>query len=145
MKISLDLNNGNHAKGPSEDFDDLLGGATSIPNDDNTTGGRVGRIKQYFNFDIPSPRIFQRQAASTLPPEEIEILEQEKKYLKVLPVLFYEYLALSIARALLPGMLNEAFGIWTYHVLGIVETVKGILAFVSCPLFGKLSESSLLF
>jgi hypothetical protein len=30
----------------------------------------------------------------------------------------------------MPGMLNEAFGDYTYHVLGIVETVKGALAFV---------------
>lgn len=36
----------------------------------------------------------------------------------------------SLTRALLPGLMNVTFGDYTYHVLGIVETVKGILAFV---------------
>lgn len=36
----------------------------------------------------------------------------------------------SLSRALLPGLLNATFGNYTYHVLGIVETVKGILAFM---------------
>lgn len=30
----------------------------------------------------------------------------------------------------MPGLLNATFGNYTYHVLGIVETVKGILAFM---------------
>lgn len=64
----------------------------------------------------------------------------ERRYLYVLPVLFFEYLALSLSRALLPGLMNSAFGNYTYHVLGIVETAKGILAFMACPLFGKLSD-----
>lgn len=38
--------------------------------------------------------------------------------------------ACSLTRALLPGLMNVTFGDYTYHVLGIVETVKGILAFV---------------
>lgn len=39
----------------------------------------------------------------------------------------------SLTRALLPGLMNVTFGDYTYHVLGIVETVKGILAFVVRP------------
>lgn len=38
--------------------------------------------------------------------------------------------ACSLTRALLPSLMVESFGNYTYHVLGIVETVKGILAFV---------------
>ena len=72
-------------------------------------------------------------------PAEAQLLA-ERRYYYVLPVLFLEYLALSIPRSLLPSLLNNAFGSYTYHVLGIVETVKGILAFVSCPLFGRLSD-----
>lgn len=30
----------------------------------------------------------------------------------------------------MPGLLNATFGNYTYHVLGTVETVKGILAFM---------------
>ena len=65
---------------------------------------------------------------------------ENEKFAMVLPVLFYEYLALSITRAILPGMLVEAFGKSTYAVVGILETAKGLLAFIACPLFGKISD-----
>ena len=58
----------------------------------------------------------------------------------ILPVLFYEYLAMSIARSLIPSLLVEAYGNQTYLALGLMETAKGILAFISCPLFGRLSD-----
>ncbi len=40
----------------------------------------------------------------------------------------------------MPKLFVEAFGDYVYHVIGICETVKGILAFVSCPLIGKISD-----
>eukprot|EP01038_Epipyxis_sp_PR26KG_P012932 gene12932-17339_t len=61
-------------------------------------------------------------------------------YSKVLPVLFMEYLALSLARTLFPSMIVSTFGRYSYIAVGVTETVKGILAFVSCPLFGGLSD-----
>ena len=70
-----------------------------------------------------------------------EINSSNSKLSLILPVLFYEYLALSIAKSLIPKMLLEKFGGHTYIVVGIVETIKGFLAFVSCPFFGKLSDS----
>jgi MFS transporter, DHA1 family, tetracycline resistance protein len=62
------------------------------------------------------------------------------KFSLVLPVLFYEYLAISITRSILPGMLVDHFGRWTYAMVGVIETVKGLLAFFACPLFGKISD-----
>lgn len=59
---------------------------------------------------------------------------------KILPVLFMEYLAISLARTLFPQMIVDTFGEKSYFVVGICETIKGLLAFVSCPLFGKLSD-----
>jgi MFS family permease len=61
-------------------------------------------------------------------------------YTVILPVLFLEYLAVSIARSLIPTMIVEEFGSYSYLFVGVVETVKGLLAFVSSPLFGKLSD-----
>jgi MFS family permease len=61
-------------------------------------------------------------------------------YTKILPVLFMEYLAISIARTLFPKMIVNAFGRYSYMAVGIIETVKGLLAFLSSPLFGKLSD-----
>ena len=68
--------------------------------------------------------------------------EEAKKlqFSLVLPVLFYEYLALSITKSLVPKLLIETFKENTYFAVGTMETVKGILAFLSCPLFGRLSD-----
>lgn len=65
---------------------------------------------------------------------------EQNKFSYVLPVLFYEYLALSITRSIIPGMLVTKFGSWTYAAVGLMETVKGLFAFFACPLFGKLSD-----
>ena len=61
-------------------------------------------------------------------------------YSFVLPVLFYEYLAISLTRSLVPSMMVGAFGVWTYAVVGVVEAIRGAFAFIACPLFGKLSD-----
>mmetsp|Transcript_27316 Transcript_27316/g.51004 ORF Transcript_27316/g.51004 Transcript_27316/m.51004 type:complete len:452 (+) Transcript_27316:154-1509(+) len=65
----------------------------------------------------------------------------DNRFSKVLPVLFYEYLALSIPKSILPGMLVNTFGVYTYFMVGVMETIKGLLAFFACPLFGKLSDN----
>ena len=61
-------------------------------------------------------------------------------YSRILPVLFLEYLVVSLARSLVPSMIVESFGAYSYLAVGIMETMKGLLAFVSSPLFGKLSD-----
>ena len=61
-------------------------------------------------------------------------------YLPILTVLFLEFLSISLAKSLIPLMLVEAFGDYTYVVVGVVETLKGLLAFVACPAFGRLSD-----
>ena len=66
--------------------------------------------------------------------------KRSAQFTRVLPVLFYEYLAISLARSLIPGMIVKEFGDYTYLAVGIMETIKGILAFLSCPAFGRLSD-----
>jgi hypothetical protein len=61
-------------------------------------------------------------------------------YTKILPVLFLEYLVVSLARSLVPSMIVDSFGAYSYLAVGVMETLKGLLAFVSSPLFGKLSD-----
>mmetsp|Transcript_7387 Transcript_7387/g.16192 ORF Transcript_7387/g.16192 Transcript_7387/m.16192 type:complete len:483 (+) Transcript_7387:115-1563(+) len=61
-------------------------------------------------------------------------------YTVILPVLFLEYLSVSIAKSLIPTMIVDSFGSYSYLAVGCMETVKGLLAFVSSPLFGKLSD-----
>lgn len=62
------------------------------------------------------------------------------KHLYVLPVILLEFLALALTRAVLPSMLLDYFGDGIYLVMGIVDFVRGMLAFVACPLFGKISD-----
>ena len=58
----------------------------------------------------------------------------------ILPVIFFEFLSIAVTKALIPRLLVSEFDSYVYHVIGVVETVKGVLAFVSCPLFGMLSD-----
>ena len=64
----------------------------------------------------------------------------DHKFSLVLPVLFYEYLAISITKSLLPKMIVDYYGNWSYLAVGIIETAKGCLAFLSCPFFGRLID-----
>ena len=64
----------------------------------------------------------------------------DHKFSLVLPVLFYEYLAISITRSLIPKMIVNYYGNKSYLAVGIIETAKGCLAFLSCPIFGRLSD-----
>jgi MFS family permease len=46
----------------------------------------------------------------------------------------------NFTRAVIPALFLDAFGPFVYHVIGVVETIKGILAFIACPLVGKVSD-----
>lgn len=52
-------------------------------------------------------------------------LPREYWYLLVLPVLFYEFLALALIRGLLPTLMLDFWGKWTYTVIGVIDTGKG--------------------
>lgn len=65
---------------------------------------------------------------------------QRSHYLYVLPVLLLEFLALSLTRAVIPTLLLQTFGDNVYFVMGCAECIRGLLAFVSCPAFGKISD-----
>jgi hypothetical protein len=52
------------------------------------------------------------------------------KFALVLPVLFYEYLAISLTKGLIPHMLVNEFQERTYFIVGIMETIKVLISFV---------------
>lgn len=62
------------------------------------------------------------------------------QHLYILPVLLLEFLALALTRAVLPSLLLKTYEQRVYLVMGCAECVRGLLAFISCPLFGKLSD-----
>jgi MFS transporter, DHA1 family, tetracycline resistance protein len=62
------------------------------------------------------------------------------QHLYVLPVLLLEFLAIGLPRAVLPGLLLGKYGNNVYLVMGFADCVRGFLAFVACPFFGKVSD-----
>lgn len=92
-----------------------------------------------------------RLGIGDIPPIYLEasLVEQDRRrhddarrfqHLYVLPVLLMEFLALALTRAVLPSLLLQKFGNRVYLVMGCVEFVRGFLAFLACPLFGKISD-----
>ena len=77
---------------------------------------------------------------SSISTEEEEENSRKYQHLYVLPVLLLEFLALALTRAVLPHLLLEKYQERVYLIMGFAEFVRGILAFISCPLFGKLSD-----
>jgi MFS transporter, DHA1 family, tetracycline resistance protein len=65
---------------------------------------------------------------------------QHHQHLYVLPVLLLEFLALALTRAVLPALLLHEYGNRVYLVMGAADFVRGLLAFFTCPVFGKLSD-----
>ena len=78
------------------------------------------------------------------PPRYLDTSQNDEserwKHLYVLPVLLMEFLALALTRAVLPALLLEHFGNRVYIVMGIVDCIRGLLAFLASPLFGKVSD-----
>jgi MFS family permease len=66
--------------------------------------------------------------------------EVKWQHLYVLPVLLLEFLALALTRAVIPSLLLQEYGNRVYLVMGFADFIRGSLAFVACPLFGKISD-----
>jgi len=62
------------------------------------------------------------------------------QHLYVLPVLLLEFSALALTRAVLPSLLLQQFGNRVYLIMGCVDFVRGLFAFLASPLFGKISD-----
>ena len=103
-------------------------------------------------MEVTSPfEVFFPSAGSTLPrvrrrqPPRRQVAAMKEdaapSFTYVLPVLFLEFLATSLAKGVLPHLLLGAFGSSTYSVIAVLETTKGLLAFYFCPLIGRLSDS----
>ncbi|KAL7545362.1 hypothetical protein ACHAWF_008711, partial [Thalassiosira exigua] len=78
----------------------------------------------------------RRPARRRRPPD----LLASRPHLRVLPVLLLEFLSLALTRAVLPSLLLERYGSRTYVVMGGAECVRGMLAFLACPVFGRWSD-----
>ncbi len=68
------------------------------------------------------------------------LIFDEMDYRYILPVLFLEYLSLSLARGILPTLIISSFGGSSYVIIGLIESFKGLFSFIFCPLIGKASD-----
>ena len=106
----------------------------------------IGQLYMFNHGDSNYHQLQQQQypavlSSSKIPtPIPIPTLRQEYQYLYVLPVLLLEFLAIALTRAVLPAILLKAYPNNVYIVLGVADCLKGLLAFWSCPWFGKISD-----
>jgi len=106
------------------------------------------RASSSFEFELQRLRSFSSESiasttsASDAPTSASASLwgRQSQSYVPILYVLFLEFLAISLTKSLIPKMLVDCFGDKTYFIVGVMETAKGLLAFLSCPAFGRLSD-----
>lgn len=93
-----------------------------------------------------TPRSIGQIQVHDIPPLYLDSTSQENsssnqwQHLYVLPVLLLEFLALALTRAVLPALLLQKYGNRVYIVMGCADCVRGLLAFMACPLFGKISD-----
>ena len=107
--------------------------AIQTPKSLRRTGDRTGKV--------PSDRNWRWRRRG----DEGDYDDQSNRHLRwqhlyVLPVLLLEFLAIALTRAVLPAILLQTFGSHVYLVLGFADCIRGLLAFVACPVFGKLSD-----
>ena len=66
--------------------------------------------------------------------------QRSKQHIAILPVLLLEFLALALTRAVLPHLLLARYGSRTFIIMGCAECIRGLLAFITCPTVGKVSD-----
>lgn len=98
-----------------------------------TSEFELQRLRSYSSESAASTSSFASGGASSL-------WGGVPSYIPILYVLFLEFLAISLTKSLIPKMLVNCFGDKTYFIVGVMETAKGLLAFLSCPAFGRLSD-----
>ena len=107
---------------------------------ENDKGILEMRGRQKTSSPRQAPHTPQLSSAPFLSNQNNSLVHVQYQHLYVLPVLLLEFLAISLTRAVLPAMLIQQYGPQVYLILGCADCIRGILAFFSCPLFGKLSD-----
>ena len=109
-----------------------------------TTPGSMSAVAATGMMEFPTTRL--GAGIRDYPPRYLDTRRdnnneaQRWKHLYVLPVLLMEFLALALTRAVLPALLLEHYGNRVYIVMGVVDCIRGLLAFLASPLFGKVSD-----
>ena len=115
------------------------------PTMSNSAGRRAfGTAGTIANGGVDHPTALLGAGIRDYPPKYLDTsrIDDPRRWmhLYVLPVLLMEFLALALTRAVLPSLLLDHFGNRVYIVMGIVDCIRGTLAFLASPLFGKVSD-----
>lgn len=115
------------------------------PTMSNSAGRRAfGTPGAINNGGMNGPQALLGKGIGEYPPRYLDTSKMDDSrrwmHLYVLPVLLMEFLALALTRAVLPSLLLEHFGDQVYIIMGIVDCIRGSLAFLASPLFGKVSD-----
>ena len=75
-------------------------------------------------------------------PPYYKIIRRRRHYGWVLPVIWMEFMAISLTRAIIPPLLVQYLDNDNniYWIMGCVECIRGAFAFLSCPLMGQWSD-----
>ena len=64
----------------------------------------------------------------------------QRQWAIVVPIIFLEFLVISMSRTIIPELIDEQYGESSYVVYGSADGARGLLAFLATPAFGALSD-----
>ncbi len=64
----------------------------------------------------------------------------QRQWAIVVPIIFLEFLVISMSRTIIPELIDEKYGASSYVVYGSADGARGLLAFLATPAFGALSD-----
>ena len=68
------------------------------------------------------------------------MLEWHKHTALIATILWFDFLVVALPRSLMPELFDQAYGKDAYRLLGVCETVRGLLIFATAPSLGALSD-----
>ena len=64
----------------------------------------------------------------------------DKILFSIVPILFLDFLVSALPRSIVPELLDAAYGVRAYTLLGIADSIRGMLTFLTAPMLGALSD-----
>ena len=64
----------------------------------------------------------------------------QRRWAIVVPIIFLEFLVLSMSRTIIPELIDDQYGESSYVVYGSADGARGLLAFLATPAVGALSD-----
>ena len=64
----------------------------------------------------------------------------QRQWAIIVPIIFLEFLVISMSRTIIPELIDEKYGASSYVVYGSADGARGLLAFLATPAFGALSD-----